>query len=47
MVASDFYPLAQGAYEAESSSPAQLAELTRTTYDQWGDMIRKLGLVKH
>ncbi|MEJ1163989.1 tripartite tricarboxylate transporter substrate binding protein [Variovorax sp. CCNWLW186] len=36
----------QGAYEAESSSPAQLAELTRTTYDQWGDMIRKLGLVK-
>lgn len=36
----------QGAYEAESSSPAQLAELTRATYDQWGDMIRKLGLVK-
>ena len=36
----------QGAYEAESSSPAQLAELTRSTYDQWGDMIRKLGLVK-
>jgi len=36
----------QGAYEAESSSPAQLAELTRTTYDQWGDMIHKLGLVK-
>lgn len=36
----------QGAYEAESSSPAQLAELTRATYDQWGEMIRKLGLVK-
>ncbi|WPH12049.1 Bug family tripartite tricarboxylate transporter substrate binding protein [Variovorax paradoxus] len=36
----------QGAYEAESSSPAQLAELTRATYEQWGDMIRKLGLAK-
>jgi tripartite-type tricarboxylate transporter receptor subunit TctC len=36
----------QGAYEAESSSPQQLAELTRATYDQWGDIIRKLGLVK-
>jgi tripartite-type tricarboxylate transporter receptor subunit TctC len=36
----------QGAYEAESSSPRQLADLTRATYDQWGDIIRKLGLVK-
>jgi tripartite-type tricarboxylate transporter receptor subunit TctC len=36
----------QGAYEAESSSPAQLAELTRATYAQWGDIIRKLGLAK-
>ncbi|WP_418121413.1 Bug family tripartite tricarboxylate transporter substrate binding protein [Variovorax sp. 160MFSha2.1] len=36
----------QGAYEAESSSPKQLADLTRSTYDQWGDIIRKLGLVK-
>ncbi|MGJ7573117.1 Bug family tripartite tricarboxylate transporter substrate binding protein [Variovorax sp. RB2P76] len=36
----------QGAYEAESSSPQQLAELTRATYAQWGDIIRKLGLVK-
>lgn len=36
----------QGAYEAESSSPQQLAQLTRTTYDQWGDIIRKLGLMK-
>lgn len=36
----------QGAYEAESSSPAQLAELTRATYEQWGDIIRKLGLAK-
>jgi tripartite-type tricarboxylate transporter receptor subunit TctC len=36
----------QGAYEAESSSPQQLAELTRATYDQWGEIIRKLGLVK-
>jgi len=36
----------QGAYEAESSSPKQLADLTRSTYDQWGDIIRRLGLVK-
>ncbi|EJE51850.1 hypothetical protein PMI14_03490 [Acidovorax sp. CF316] len=36
----------QGAYEAESSSPAALAALTRTTYDQWGETIRKLGLTK-
>jgi tripartite-type tricarboxylate transporter receptor subunit TctC len=36
----------QGAYEAESSSPAELAALTRATYEQWGDIIRKLGLVK-
>jgi tripartite-type tricarboxylate transporter receptor subunit TctC len=36
----------QGAYEAESSSPAALAALTRATYDQWGETIRKLGLTK-
>lgn len=36
----------QGAYEAESSTPQQLAELTRATYDQWADTIRKLGLAK-
>ncbi len=36
----------QGAYEAESSTPQQLGELTRTTYDQWGGIIRQLGLVK-
>jgi len=36
----------QGAYEAESSSPQALAALTRSTYDEWGDMIRKLGLTK-
>ena len=36
----------QGAYEAESSSPAALAELTRATYEQWGSTIRKLGLTK-
>lgn len=36
----------QGAYEAEASSPAALATLTRTTYDQWGETIRKLGLTK-
>lgn len=36
----------QGAYEAESSTPQQLADLTRTTYNQWADTIRKLGLAK-
>jgi tripartite-type tricarboxylate transporter receptor subunit TctC len=36
----------QGAYEAESSSPAALAALTRATYDQWGETIRKLGLTR-
>lgn len=36
----------QGAYEAESSSPAALATLTRTTYDQWSETIRKLGLTR-
>ncbi|MBB3175812.1 tripartite tricarboxylate transporter substrate binding protein [Variovorax sp. Sphag1AA] len=36
----------QGAYEAESSTPQALAALTRSTYDEWGDTIRKLGLVK-
>ena len=36
----------QGAYEAESSTPQQLAELTRSTYDQWGATIRRLGLAK-
>ena len=36
----------QGAYEAESSNPQQLADLTRTTYDQWAETIRKLGLTK-
>jgi tripartite-type tricarboxylate transporter receptor subunit TctC len=36
----------QGAYEAESSSPAELASLTRSTYDLWGETIRRLGLTK-
>ncbi|SCK51404.1 Tripartite-type tricarboxylate transporter, receptor component TctC [Variovorax sp. HW608] len=36
----------QGAYEAESSSPQALAALTRSTYDEWGDIIRKLGLAR-
>ena len=36
----------QGAYEAESSTPQQLADLTRATYDQWAATIRKLGLTK-
>jgi len=35
-----------GAYEAESSTPEELRELTRSTYDQWGEVIRRLGLQK-
>ncbi len=27
-------------------APKQLADLTRSTYDQWDDIIRQLGLVK-
>ncbi|MET3515887.1 tripartite-type tricarboxylate transporter receptor subunit TctC [Pseudacidovorax sp. 1753] len=34
----------QGAYEAEASSPRELAALTRSTYDAWGGIIRQLGL---
>lgn len=34
---------AQGAYEAVASSPAELAALTRDTYDRWGRIVRELG----
>lgn len=36
----------RGAYEAEASTPQQLAALTRQTYDEWGVVIRDLGLGK-
>jgi len=36
----------QGAYEAEASTPQQLDELTRSTYQQWGGIIRELGLTR-
>lgn len=36
----------QGAYEAEASTPQQLDELTHSTYQQWGSIIRKLGLTR-
>lgn len=36
----------QGAYEAESSTPQQLDELTHSTYEQWGSIIHQLGLIR-
>ncbi|MBI3372159.1 MAG: tripartite tricarboxylate transporter substrate binding protein [Betaproteobacteria bacterium] len=34
----------RGAYEAVSSSPEELAALTRQSYEQWGKVIRELGI---
>lgn len=36
---------ARGAYEATSSSPAELAAWTRESYDRWGKVVKDLGLV--
>ena len=36
---------ARGAYEATSSSPAELAAWTRDTYDRWGKVVKDLALV--
>ncbi|HXJ09713.1 MAG TPA: tripartite tricarboxylate transporter substrate-binding protein [Burkholderiales bacterium] len=35
---------AKGIYEAVSSSPEELAALTRQSYEQWGKIIRELGI---
>ncbi|MBT9549344.1 MAG: tripartite tricarboxylate transporter substrate binding protein [Hydrogenophaga sp.] len=35
-----------GGYEAGGNSPQEFATLTQATYDQWGSMIRNLGLPK-
>ena len=35
---------AQGAYEALSSTPAELGALTRVAFDRWGRIVRELGL---
>jgi tripartite-type tricarboxylate transporter receptor subunit TctC len=35
---------AKGVYEAVSSSPEELASLTRDAYEQWGRIIRELGI---
>lgn len=35
-----------GGYEAGASTPEEFAQLTRTTYDQWGVLVRKVGLGK-
>lgn len=34
----------KGAYEAVSSTPEELAGLTRDAYDRWGKVIRELGI---
>jgi tripartite-type tricarboxylate transporter receptor subunit TctC len=35
---------AKGAYEAVSSTPAELAALTKADYERWGRVVRELGL---
>ena len=34
----------KGAYESVSSTPAELAALTRDSYERWGKVIRELGM---
>lgn len=34
----------KGAYEAVSSSPEELAQMTRAAYDQWGKVIHEVGI---
>ena len=34
----------KGAYESVSSSPEELAQMTRDAYDQWGRVIREIGI---
>jgi len=34
----------KGAYEAVSSSPEELAQMTRAAYDQWGRVIHEIGI---
>ncbi len=34
----------KGAYESVSSSPEELAQMTRAAYDQWGKVIREIGI---
>lgn len=34
----------RGAYEAVSSTPEELAALTRDSYERWGNIIRELGM---
>ena len=35
-----------GGYEAGSTTPAEFASITRSTYDSWGAMVQQVGLVK-
>ena len=35
-----------GAYEPVSSSPAEFDQITRETYEQWGDIIKAAGIEK-
>jgi tripartite-type tricarboxylate transporter receptor subunit TctC len=37
---------AVGAYTAESSTPQQLAAMTKEAYDQWGGLVKRIGIPK-
>jgi tripartite-type tricarboxylate transporter receptor subunit TctC len=40
----DFYR--NGGYEAGATTPAEIADITRATFERWGDMVRQVGLAK-
>ena len=40
----EFYK--KGGYTASPSTPEEFAKLNRVTYDQWGVMIKQVGLKK-
>ncbi|MBT2325699.1 tripartite tricarboxylate transporter substrate binding protein [Variovorax paradoxus] len=40
----DFYR--NGGYEAGGTTPQEFAKITRTTYEEWGVMVRQVGLAK-
>lgn len=35
-----------GGYEAGGSTPKEFANITRATYDKWGEMVKQVGLAK-
>jgi tripartite-type tricarboxylate transporter receptor subunit TctC len=38
--------IAKGAYEAASSTPAELTQEMHAAYDRWGAMVRQIGFEK-